>query len=423
MKLIYIANMRLPTEKAHGLATMKICEAFSLIWFEVELFIPWTLNKLKGNPFDFYRIKRNFKIKKLPSVDFLFLSARGPLRHSDSEASGFALGGNIFSGFFFLLRSFSFSFFALIYFLCLKMRGKLKDAVFFSHDHIPLFFLSFLGLPFVLDIHDFPSKNIFYRRVMKKALGFAVQTKWKVAELGKRFNILPEKIVYWPNGVGIKEFALNISQEEARKRLGILLDPAKSRLRRDSGASKKIALYTGHFFSWKGVDTLALASQYLDDDTLVYFVGGSPEDAKKFETFIQRKKLYKIRLISFQPHYQIPIWLKAADVLVLPNTAKEDISLYYTSPMKLFEYMAARKPIAASDIPSIAEILNEENSVLVKPDDPEALARGIRFVLENNEFAEKISSQAYIDVQKYTWEARAKLISDFIIRSIRILNN
>ena len=103
--------------------------------------------------------------------------------------------------------------------------------------------------------------------------------------------------------------------------------------------------------------------------------------------------------------------------------AKEDISKYYTSPMKLFEYMAVGRPIVASHIPSIAEILNEENSVLVKPDDPEALARGIRFVLENNEFAEKISSQAYIDVQKYTWEARAKLISDFIIRSIRILNN
>jgi len=405
MKLIYIANMRLPTEKAHGLATFKLCEAFAspnLKNIEVELVVPWAINRLKQDPFEFYKVKKIFsaqggpasgwKIKKLPALDLLFL--------------------NFLPRFFFLLRSFSFSFFALIYFLYLKMRGKLKDAVFFSHDHIPLFFLSFLGLPFVLDIHDFPSKNIFYRRVIKRALGFAVQTKWKVAELGKSFSIPPEKIVYWPNGVEIKEFALNISREEARKRLGILSDPAKYSLRRDSEASKKIALYAGHFFSWKGVDTLALASQYLDDDTLVYFVGGSPEDAKKFETFIQRKKLYKIRLISFQPHHQIPIWLKAADVLVLPNTAKEDISLYYTSPMKLFEYMAVGRPIVASHIPSIAEILNEENSVLVKPDDPEDLARGIKKVLENKNLAEKISSQACIDVQKYTWEARARRIKN-----------
>ena len=401
MKLIYIANMRLPTEKAHGLATMKICEAFSLIWFEVELFIPWTLNKLKGNPFDFYRIKRNFKIKKLPSVDFLFLSARGPLRHSDSEASGFALGGNIFSGFFFLLRSFSFSFFALIYFLCLKMRGKLKDAVFFSHDHIPLFFLSFLGLPFVLDIHDFPSKNIFYRRVMKKALGFAVQTKWKVAELGKRFNILPEKIVYWPNGVEIKDFDIGIGAGEAKRRLGLPAD-------------KRIVLYTGHFFSWKGVDTLALASQYLDDDTLVYFVGGSPEDAKKFETFIQRKKLYKIRLISFQPHYQIPIWLKAADVLVLPNTAKEDISLYYTSPMKIFEYMAANRPIVASATPALKQIVSREEVFFYEPDDVASLAEAVGLALNSSETACQKIRKASEKVKRFEWSRRAENILNFI---------
>jgi glycosyltransferase involved in cell wall biosynthesis len=55
------------------------------------------------------------------------------------------------------------------------------------------------------------------------------------------------------------------------------------------------------------------------------------------------------------------MWQKAADALVLPNTAKEDISKYYTSPMKLFEYMASRRPIVATNIPSITEIINEEN--------------------------------------------------------------
>jgi GxxExxY protein len=352
---------------------------------KVELIAPWTINRLKDDPFEFYKVKRIFKIKKLPALDLLFL--------------GF------FTRFFFLLRSFCFSFCALLYFFFLKLLGRLKNTIFFSHDHIPLYFISFLNLPFVLDIHDFPLNNFLYRRVLKKALGFAVQTKWKIKELEKRFGIPPAKIVYWPNGTEVEDFDIDISVAEARDQLGL----------RDPRGRVKIALYTGHFFAWKGVYTLALASAFLDDDVFVYFVGGSPEDAEKFETFVLENKLDKVRLIGFRPHQEIPIWLKAADVLVLPNTGKEDISLYYTSPMKLFEYMAAKKPIVASNIPSILEILNQENSVLADPDNPEALAKGIKKVLSDKELAEKISNQAHQDVQKYAWEERARRIGEFLI--------
>lgn len=97
--------------------------------------------------------------------------------------------------------------------------------LFFSPMSISPFSLSvFLNLPFVFDIHDFPSENFFYRRVLKKALGFAVQTKWKIGELERRFNIPSSKVVYWPNGVEIKEFAIEISQKEARQKLNLPLD-------------------------------------------------------------------------------------------------------------------------------------------------------------------------------------------------------
>jgi len=387
MKLIYIANMRLPTEKAHGLEVMKLCEAFAKLGLNVELIIPWTFNKLKGDPFEFYKAEKIFKIKKLPALDLLFLG--------------------IFPNFFFLLRSLCFSKCVLIYFFFKKLQGKLKDTIFFSHDHIPLYFISFLDLPFVFDIHDFPSKNFLYRRVLKKAFGFAVQTKWKIGELGRRFGIPPSKIVYWPNGTEVSDFDIALPATEARGRLNLPQE-------------KKIIIYTGHFFSWKGTDTLALASAYLGEDTAVYFVGGAPEDAEKFKTFISENRLDKVRLVGFRPHEEIPFWLKAADVLVLPNTAKEDISKFYTSPMKLFEYMASGRPIVASDIPSIAEILNQNNAVLVEPDNPKELAGGIKKVLADRDLAKRIASRAYEDVQKYTWIERARLIKDFIIRSIRI---
>ena len=74
MKLIYFANVRIPTKKAHGLQIMKMVEAFALSGLEIELIIPWRFSKTKGDPFDYYQVKRIFKIKKLPSLDLIPLS-------------------------------------------------------------------------------------------------------------------------------------------------------------------------------------------------------------------------------------------------------------------------------------------------------------------------------------------------------------
>ena len=76
--------------------------------------------------------------------------------------------------------------------------------------------------------------------------------------------------------------------------------------------------------------------------------------------------------------------------------------------------MASGVPIVASDIPALREILNEKNAVLVKPNDPAVLARGIQKVLSDHALATSISRQAFEDVQKFTWENRAKSICEFI---------
>jgi len=68
----------------------------------------------------------------------------------------------------------------------------------------------------------------------------------------------------------------------------------------------------------------------------------------------------------------------------------------------------------ASDLPSFREILNEKNSILVESDNPQAMAEGIKKALNDAEFSTKISEQAHKDVQKYSWDNRAKSILEFI---------
>lgn len=393
MKLIYTTTARIPTEKAHGLGTMKLCEALARLKLEVELICPWRFNKIKTDPFDYYNIERNFKIKKLPHLDTI------PL-------------GKFLGSIAARIASLEFSFINFCYVL---IRGLFRsNIVFFSRNHFPLFFLSFLSGNVFYDVHDFPQSKSFlykfyYQLLFKRLRGIIVTNSWKKQEFKKVFGIEDEKIFVFPNGVDIDKFNIKDSKKDCREKLGLPFD-------------KKVVLYTGHLYKWKGVATLleaAWKSEILNpkSETLFVFVGGTKKDIDSFKAQVLSFKLKNVLVVGHQLHSKIPFWLKAADVLVLPNTAKEDVSKYWTSPIKMFEYMASKRPIIASDLPSLREILNENNSVLVKPDNPEDLAQEIKKVLENSDLSDRISSQSFLDVQNYTWHKRAKNIIEVILKT------
>ncbi len=266
-----------------------------------------------------------------------------------------------------------------------------------SHDYMPLYASSFVGTRIFYDIHHFPGNNFMYQRLMKKCFGFAVQTKWKIGELSKIYSIVPDKIVYWPNGTDVRKFGQNITKAEARAGLGLAV-------------SGNMAVYTGQLFGWKGVGTLVRSIEHVSRETVLYIVGGAAHDVERMKSEIAQARDVRITFIGPQPHDQMVSWLKAADVLILPNTGTQKVSLYYTSPMKLFEYMAAGRPIVATKIPSIQEILNETNSVLVNPDNPQDMAHGIEWVFNNQADAYTRALQAQKDVQQYTWGERARRI-------------
>ena len=84
----------------------------------------------------------------------------------------------------------------------------------------------------------------------------------------------------------------------------------------------------------------------------------------------------------------------------------------FTSPLKLFEYMSHRKPIIASDLPVIREVLNEKNSILVKCDDIDLWINSIKD-LKNLKNRDLIANQALSDFYNYNWKNRAFLILKF----------
>ena len=211
--------------------------------------------------------------------------------------------------------------------------------------------------------------------------------------------VLAGKIIMAPDGVDLEQFSINQSKEECRRKLGLPID-------------KKIALYAGHLYDWKGAYLLAEACAKFGENELAIFVGGTSYDVDDFKKRYGHIK--QCQVLGQKSHSEIPLYLKSADVLVLPNSAKEDIGRLYTSPLKLFEYMASGTPIVASNVPAICEILNPLNATLFSADDSESLLIALKKAFTDTDQVKieikKKAEKARSDVKNYTWTSRVKMI-------------
>jgi glycosyltransferase involved in cell wall biosynthesis len=223
----------------------------------------------------------------------------------------------------------------------------------------------------------------------------------KEKRLAEKYGFPVERMLLQPNAVDVSYFEISQSLEDARRQLGLPIN-------------KRIALYTGHLFSWKGVYALADAAAYVPDNTAVYFVGGTVDDRFALQQYVRSRRIPNIEFLPHQEHAKIPVFLRAADVLILPNTAKENASKYETSPVKLFEYLAAHKPIVASDIPSIREIVSEREVFFFEPDNERSLAQTIATALTSTDAVLKKSHAARELAKVHSWEARSANIGNFI---------
>jgi len=124
-----------------------------------------------------------------------------------------------------------------------------------------------------------------------------------------------------------------------------------------------------------------------------------------------------LRFVDRVPPAEVPGWIKACDVVTIP-LPRNEFSMYFTSPLKLFEYMAAGVPVVASDLPSLRDVLTTgENAWLVNPDDPSALAEGLKSLLGSSSLRQRLSSRALSDVQHCTWYKRVESLLQFVAGS------
>lgn len=369
MKIVYISSSSIPSRAANSIHVMKMCQAISKNGHEVVLLAPDDKDHYEPgveNVFDYYGVEQCFEIIKLPWVKL--------------RGRGYIYGG-----------------------LAALKSCQLKPDLVFGRNTVGCTFSAFMGLPVIFESHTPVTEDsrlgswLFARLANHPGLKKLVVITHLLKE-HYLFNhpYLESKIHVAPDGADPIESDI---------------DPL---VPKNAGTRLQVG-YVGHLYKGKGMELvaqLARSCPWAD----FHVVGGKEADI----VFWKDKTCGpNITFHGYLPHSKVATALKAFDVVLLPN--QKVVSAHggghvdigkWTSPLKAFEYMAAKKPIIGSDLPVLREVLKDgKNALLCDPENILAWQKALRRLMDETDLADRLAKTAYDEFRKsYTWQARAAKI-------------
>jgi glycosyltransferase involved in cell wall biosynthesis len=363
MRIAYLSGSTIPSRTANSIHVMKMCHAMGEAGHEVMLVARPGGGEL-GNDYQFYGVNDTFMIVKCRPPGSGRLSEWRYGRQATAKICEWGVSNLIFA------------------------------------RHLPsLAWASRLGVPFVFEAHQPPSKTA---RLFEKRL-FRRQNFDRLVVISEALRSEYRRIHPW-----IPEDKVVVCADAAEQPPTVppAIPPTSGKLRIG---------YTGHLYSGRGIEII-LKLAGLMPDLEFHIIGGSNaavddlrEDAKvPTNVFVHGYVCPKL----------VPAYQQSMDVLIAPyqqqvSTAGGDNTVRWMSPLKLFEYMACAKPIVASDLPVLREVLTHgQNALLVSPNQVDEWKLTLDR-LRNPSLRESLGRSAFDSFQnRYTWSARTAQILD-----------
>ena len=363
--IYYVADLNLSSLKAYTIHVMKMVDNFCFFSDRVELLVHYnnknlTLNKIKKN---FILIsKKIFFIKSFTNrsknnflyrIIFGYLSANY-LKNKD----GLIITRSLMSSFFLILF-------------------KKDHFLEVHHDLKGLTRFLFLNLNFISS---------------KKIIKVIFITK----SLKNNFNNYNIKSIVLADAVELKNF----SKVKLKSKI-------------------KNIFYIGSFYKGRGVDLILKIAEKLKNKNF-FLYGKRKTDLVNFD----HKKSNNVKIFNLIKYCKVPSKLAKADLLLMPYSldgifidalGNNDISKF-TSPMKMFEYLASGAPLISSNIPVLKEILIHKNNCLISKDNSvNTWVKNIHLLEADYQLRNKIIKNALISASKNTWFLRAnKIVNEYL---------
>ena len=365
MKICYLTESILPSFSADSVNSMRMCNGFAQAGHEVTLVVPDRPLPVPVDeePHAYYGVPDSFRIEKIP---WRLIAGR-----------------------------------SYYYGLCAALHcRRLKPDLVYSRANWEAMFSAWLGLPTVFEAHMAIGGRItgrmFSRLLGNRQLKGIVSISDALKDyLTSTWSYPRERIVVGRDAADVAEVA---PLDFPVGRRGVV----------------KVG-YAGMLVPGRGIEfifTLAARLPGMD----FHILGGTPGQVDHWKQQNERTNVY---FHGGQPPRNVPRWLKTCDIVIAPYGQKVTIGLgetalitNWTSPMKLFEYMAAGKAIICSDLPVLREFMHHEyNSLLCPPGHVESWVNTLNDLAEDPLRRNRLGMTALAEVrEKYSWRKRAEQV-------------
>ena len=352
-KIYYVAELNLPSKSAYSIHVMKMCEAFSKLRYDVNLLVINSKNIKKINKI--YNIKNRFNIFSIFS-NIIILN--------------------------FILR--------VIFSIKILIKKLDYDALFISRSIIFSLLACLFKKKIILELHHEITgfSKIIYWLLRNLNLIDNLRFIFLNKKLNRIYKINKKKYLILDDAVNLRDF----NHKEKKK-------------------FKKTCVYIGSFFEGKGIEQiLRLAKK---NKKVSFHLYGEI----KYLNILNKDE--NVKFFNYVNYSKIPKILSKYSVALMPyqNKVKGRGSIYlqkYMSPLKMFDYMAAKMIVIASNLGVYKHILkNNFNCKLVEVNKDDEWSNAIQSSFENTTKNKYLKKNAYKTVQKYTWDKRCKSIINF----------
>lgn len=264
------------------------------------------------------------------------------------------------------------------------------------------------GIPLILEVNSplaeeraklgglaFPRVAARIERRIWRSADFVLPVSRVLAERVRRAGVPAERIAVIPNGID-NDLLHPLDGFAAKKRLNL--------------ENKMVLGFVGFIRDWHGLDDiLDLIRDPAAPETLHFLIVGDGPARRSLEDRAASLGLEdRLTFTGVVERGALAPYLAAFDIALQPKVVD------YASPLKIFEYMAAGRAIAAPDQSNIREILTDgETAVLFRPEEFKALRDAILRLAGDAELRRRLGTAAYRTIfdRDYSWDANVRRIA------------